>query len=137
MDTGMGIGFGMGGNQPIGPRPIDDVRTGMHVLDVEGTEIGTIKSVFVGDPEAEVPQQPEELSTGLMAGPGAAMNGLFPDGLGSDLPAVERTRLIRSGYVRINLKGWFSGERFASSEEIHDVTDDVVHLSVEQGHLVR
>jgi hypothetical protein len=131
----MNMGFGGTGEQ--GPRAIDDVRAGMHVLDVGGADIGTIRDVFVGDPQAEEVEAPEELSTGVMAGPGAVVNGVFPDGLGSNLPQVERTRLLHEGYVRINLKGWFSGERFASSEVIHDVTDGVVHLSVDQEHLIR
>lgn len=131
------MNMGMGGMGETGPRPIDEVRAGMHVLDVGGADIGVIRDVFVGDPQAAEEEQPPELSTGVMAGPGAAINGLFPDGLGSNLPPVERSRLLRTGYVRINLKGWFSGERFAASDEIHDVTDGVVHLSVDQGHLVR
>jgi hypothetical protein len=128
--------MGLGGTS--GPRLIEQVRTGMHVTDAEGTDIGTVKDVFVGDPEAATVSEPEQPGVAY-AGPGAVGNlggGIFANDLGKDLPQVERSRLLREGYVRIDLKGLFSGHRFASSEDIADVAGDVVHLAVDSGHLV-
>lgn len=144
MSTDTGIGMGMGGTS--GPRAIEQVRTGMRVVDVEGAEIGTVKDVYLGDPGAEtVPAEPDVGGTVFVAPGGAAPagggvgslgGGVFAGTLGSDLPQTERARLLREGYVRIDVKGLFSGHRFAASEDIADVSDDVVHLSVDSGRLV-
>lgn len=145
MSTGMGIGMGMGG--AAGPRPIEQVRTGMHVVDVEGAEIGTVKDVFVGDPGAETVSVEPDTGGAAFAAPGGAAvppgggvgslgGGVFGDGGGKDLPQQDRSRLLREGYIRIDLKGLFSGHRFAASDDIADVTEDVVHLAVDTGHLV-
>ena len=144
MSTDTGIGMGMGGTS--GPRPIEQVRTGMHVVDVEGAPIGTVTDVYIGDPGAEtVPAEPDAGGTVLAAPGGAAPagggigslgGGVFAGTVGSDLPQTERARLLREGYVRIDLEGLFSGHRFAASEDIADVSEDVVHLAVEAGHLV-
>ena len=144
MSTDMGIGMGIGGTS--GPRPIEQVRTGMRVVDVEGVDVGTVKDVYVGDPGAEtVPAEPDAGGTVFVAPGGAAPagggvgslgGGVFGADLGTDRPPVERARLLREGYVRIDLDGLFSGHRFAASEDIADVSDDVVHLAVEAGHLV-
>jgi hypothetical protein len=127
------------------PHPIEQVRTGMHGIDADGTEIGTVKDVVMGDPEADTVAEAPEPSGTAFAGPGGAvpvaasvgtLGGILGDDLGKDLPEVERSRLLRSGYVRINLKGLFSGHRFAAADDIADVSDDVVHLAVDEGHLV-
>ncbi|MBN9376270.1 MAG: hypothetical protein J0I40_12960 [Cellulomonas sp.] len=144
MSTDTGIGMGMGGTS--GPRAIEQVRTGMRVVDVEGAEIGTVTDVYLGDPGAEtVPAEPDVGGAVFVAPGGAAPagggvgslgGGVFAGTLGSDLPQTERARLLREGYVRIDVKGLFSGHRFAASEDIADVSDDVVHLSVDSGRLV-
>jgi hypothetical protein len=137
------MGMGMGATS--GPRAIEQVRAGMQVTDVEGAEIGTVKDVYVGDPEATTVTEPEATSGLGYGGPGGAVpvggvaglgGGIFANDLGADLPEVERSRLLREGYVRISLKGLFAGHRFASSEDIADVAGDVVHLAVDAGHLV-
>ena len=141
----MSMGMSGTGGMSGGPHPIEQVRTGMRVVDAEGHEIGTVKDVVMGDPEAETVEPAPEPSGTAFAGPGGAipvaasvgtMGGVFGDDLGKDLPPVERSRLLRGGYVRINLKGLFSGQRFAASDDIADVTDDVVHLAVDEGRLV-
>ncbi|MCL3862461.1 hypothetical protein [Actinotalea sp. K2] len=102
-----------------GSRVIEQVRGGMTVVDPAGDTIGTVKEVRLGDPDAATAQ-----------------------GQGSDLlgdegpPAGARERLLRVGYLRINAKGLFAGDRWAAGDEITDVTDDVVHLSVTKDGLV-
>ena len=126
-------------------QPIEQVRAGMHVLDADGAEIGTVEDVVMGDPEAET--APDEPSPAGMAfaGPAGAipvaapigmLGGLVSGDLGADLPDVERARLLRTGYLRINLKGPFSGHRFAASDEVAEVAGDEVHLSVPSARLV-
>lgn len=126
-------------------QPIEQVRAGMHVVDAEGAEIGTVEDVVMGDPEAETaPGEPTAAGiafagpTGTMpvAAPIGTLGGLVSGELSDDLPGVERARLLRAGYLRINLKGLFSGHRFAASDEIAEVAGDVVHLSVPSARLV-
>jgi hypothetical protein len=138
----MGVGMGVGGAS--GPRPIEQVHTGMRVVDVQGHEIGTVTDVYLGDPEAATVPEPQDTGVAY-AGPAGAVpvtgvgtlgGGVFATGVGTDLPDVERSRLLREGYLRIDLKGLFSGKRFASSEDIADVLGDAVHLTVDTAHLV-
>ncbi len=127
-----------------GGRPIELVRDGMHVVDADGEEVGTVKEVVLGDPGAETAVEPPETpnvavvgipaGTAGPAGPAAATFGL--GAVGSDLPEVERSRLLRTGYVRINLKGLFSGHRYAAGDEIADVVGDAVRLTVPAARLV-
>lgn len=126
------------------PGPIGQVRTGMHVVDADGEEIGTVKEVVMGDPGAEEATAPPEtpavavvgVPAGTMGTTGVAGTALGAGVIGSELPEVERSRLLRTGYLRISLKGLFSGHRFASGEEISEVAGDVVRLTVPQARLV-
>lgn len=130
------------------PRPIEQVHSGMHVVDADGDEVGTVKDVVLGDPEAATapdvlpPNRPAGLSFG---GPGATvpvavpvgtLGGILGDQATGDLPDVERARLLRAGYVLVDLKGLFSGKKFAAADDIAEVQGDVVHLGVPVGHLV-
>ncbi len=143
MSTGTDIGMGATG----GPRPIEQVRPGMRVLDVDGADIGSVKDVVPGDPEAAtVPEPPAEAGgvpvaspVGVVVGGGGVGNpagGLFAAGLGDDLPEVERARLLRAGYVLVDLKGLFAGRRYAAADDIADVANDQVQLGVDVDHLV-
>ncbi|HEY0117949.1 MAG TPA: hypothetical protein VGC04_04130 [Cellulomonas sp.] len=129
-------------------RPIDQVRSGMHVIDADGDEIGTVKDVVMGDAEAatspDTPpsDEPEALVFGApgvtlpVAVPLGTLGGVFGDEMTSDLPGVERARLLRAGYVLVDLKGIFSGKKFAAADDIADVEGDVVHLGVSSNQLV-
>ena len=126
-------------------RPIEQVRAGMPVVDAEGAEIGTVEDVMMGDPETETaPEEPAPAGIAY-AGPGGTppvavpigrLGGLVAGDLGADLPDVERARLLRAGYLRISLKGLFSGHKFAASDEVAEVAEDVVHLTVPSARLV-
>jgi hypothetical protein len=90
---------------------ISAVREGMHVVDVDGEKVGTVKEVHFGDPGAVT-------SEGQDVGIGA-----------DDLPVGVRDRLLRTGYLRVH-GGLFGGKRYASAEDVERVEGDVVHLSV-------
>lgn len=120
----MGMGTG-------GPGAIDQVRTGMHVVDADGVDVGTVKDVVMGDPEAVT--APGEGAPEQEVG---AIDVMAAVAGGAELPAAERSRLLRAGYVLINLKGLFTGRRYAAGDEVADVEGDVVHLAVPSGRLV-
>ncbi len=126
-------------------RPIEQVRAGMHVVDAEGAEIGTVKDVMTGPPEDETGPEASPPAEVAFADPPGAMPVAVPIGrlggvvngdVGADLPDVERARLEEAGYLRISINGLFSGHKFAASDEIADVTGDVVHLTVPETRLV-
>lgn len=139
----MSIGMGTGGESAL-----DLVRNGMHVIDADGEDIGTVKDVVLGDPEAVTTAGQEDDGTGTVAGVGAigaggTVGAVGPVGVlgeyasgASELPEVERSRLLRAGYVQVDLKGLFSGKKYAAGDEVAGVDNDVVTLSVPASRLV-
>ena len=127
-----------------GPGPLEQVRAGMRVVDADGDEIGTVKEVVMGDPGAQTAVEPPEplgpavvgVPVGVPGGGGAVGPVAGVGAIESALPEVERSRLLRAGYVRIGLKGLFSGHRFAAGDEIEAIAGDVVRLAVPSARLV-
>lgn len=109
---------------------IDDVRAGMHVVDADGEEVGTVEDVTFGDPGAVEPEVDEAL--------GGTLSALSPTYVaGADLPVEHRSRLLRTGYVVVNAKGLFHGRRYAAADEIGEVEGDTVHLTIPTQRLAR
>ena len=104
-----------GGNDAI-----SQVRAGMRVIDADGTDVGKVKDVLIGDPEAVTTQG----GLGDDDLPGGAAGG------GPALPHADRARLLRTGYVVVRSGGLLPKQRFASAEEIAEVQGDVVQLTV-------
>lgn len=97
------------------PRVITLVREGMHAVDVDGRKVGTVKEVHLGDPGAVTPEGQE-----------------YEDGP----PASAAHWLGRTGYVRLHKV--LGGDAWASADDLASVDDDeVLHLSVDEKHLVR
>ena len=102
-----------------GTRAITLVREGMAVVDVHGEKLGKVKDVHLGDPDAVTAEGQETIVGG--DGP----------------PASAAHWLARTGYVRIH-KGLLGGDAWVSGDDIASVDDDqTVHLSIDQGRLVR
>ena len=79
-----------GGNDAI-----SQVRAGMRVVDADGADVGKVKDVLIGDPEAVTTE-------GGLGGddlPGGAA------GKGPAMPHADRTRLLRTGYVVVRSGG--------------------------------
>ena len=100
--------------------PITRVREGMRVVDANGDDLGTVADVKMGDPAAMtiVGEEP------------AGDQGIFGGGGGPDLPEAFRNELLRVGYVRIDAKGWFGRDHYASANQIAEVSGDTVRLTV-------
>lgn len=114
---------------PVESQIINQVREGMRVVDVTGEELGTVEIVQMGDPEA-VTVQGDSLHE-----PGEAIRDFF--GVGEpDVPEPLRSRLLRSGYVKIDGKGWIDTDRYVTPEVIGGVAGDTVTLSVAKDHLM-
>ena len=52
-----------------------------------------------------------------------------------DVPEPLRSRLVRSGYVKIGGPGLLDHDRYVPSEYVDEVTQDCVRLSVRKGNL--
>ena len=97
------------------------VQDGMRVVDTHEDEVGTVVAIRMGDPDA-VTAEGQEVGD-----------------VGDDdrLPPGAEERLLRTGYLRIHAKGWFAGNRWASTDEVSHVADGVVHLSVAKDALLK
>jgi hypothetical protein len=135
----------------------------MTVVDAAGDEVGRVEYVKMGDPQAvttigEEPAGGADTAIGIvpaggagagtsgtgsgsMAGTGTtagfAANVSDAFGAGLDLPETHRNELVRTGFVKIDAKGWFTGSRYASANQIASVSGDTVTLSVDKASLVR
>ncbi|MFB9234934.1 hypothetical protein ACFFWC_05205 [Plantactinospora siamensis] len=110
---------------PTTAQPIAQVNNGMRVVDAAGREIGTVTEVRMGDPNAVTAQDPPG-GEGVLAGKVPHTE----DGDEPDVPADLAARLLRSGYVRVDSRGLFQGDRYALAEQIAKVREDVVELAV-------
>lgn len=103
---------------------MSEVRVDMQVVDADGTEVGTVEEVKMGDPEAVTAQgQASEQHSG----PLGLLVGAF-DMDDTSLSDERRAGLLRLGYIKVDVKGAFKGDRYYSSDDIEQVVDDVVYL---------
>jgi hypothetical protein len=139
---------------------LDACRDGMTVIDVDGEEVGTI--ALIGMPHSddertvngeltEQYDQPPDLPIpapgaggGAMVGPsGAPLPTEFadrgPTRIGPAEPDVSvelAQKLLHSGYIKIDSKGLFHRDRYASADQIGRAEDNTLHLTVAKQELV-
>nr|MDT0661262.1 hypothetical protein [Micromonospora sp. DSM 115978] len=128
-----------------GTRVLDQVVTGMRVLDASGEDVGRVTAVALGDPNAVTAQDP----------PGSAgvLGGQVPHTEQGDEPEVSpdlAARLLRSGYLRVTGTGTGSGpvdrlaagglaptgDFYVAEGQIAGVSPDLVELTVTRAELV-
>lgn len=102
--------------------PIAQVREGMRVVDSTGEVVGSVRGVRMGDPGAVTAAGQ---GTGDTDGTGGIVGAAIHAIAGDELPDGARERLERVGYVRVDARGLFSGDRYVAADEIADVTDEV------------
>jgi len=108
--------------------PISRVSIGDRVVDSTGKEIGTVKFVKMGDPNAATAEGQEDYSPGFL-------------GLGGDsydmgnLPEQARHQLVRVGFIHIDVS--MADDRFAGTGQIARVVGNTVFLSVPEADLIR
>jgi hypothetical protein len=107
--------------------PISMVMTGDTVVDSTGKEVGTVKFVKMGDPNAVTDEGQEDDSPGFL-------------GLGGDsydmgnLPEQARDQLMRVGFIHIDVS--WADDRFAGTGQIARVENTTVYLSVPEADLI-
>ena len=109
---------------------ISQAREDMRVVDSTGESVGSVREVRMGDPAAVTDAGQEH------AGPGGIGQVIADMVTGGDLPAQAQARLARTGYLRIDADGLFSGTRYAAADEIAEVTGDTVRLTVPADRLL-
>lgn len=101
-----------------------DIHEGMRVVDVAGTDMGTISTVKLPSDGQATPEGSEMRPRGMVA-------RLFSSGpAGPDLPEALRDRLMLSGYIEVDGPGLIDADRYVPADQIAGVSDDVVRLSV-------
>lgn len=103
------------------PGPVREVREGMHVLDVDGEDVGTVAEVRMGDSQA-VTGEGQQGSGGT-----SALVAAFT--AGPTIPEQERERMVRLGYLRVG-GGLLSSDRYVTADQVVDVDGDRVQLDV-------
>ena len=138
--------------------PMGQVREGMTVVDANGDEVGTVASFKMGDPAAMTTMGEETGDAGPFAvggvagggatgGTGGSGSGMVGGGVfgaapaaAGDEPRVDdpyRSELIRAGYIKVDAKGWFSGDRYVSAEHVAGVSGDTVRLSIAKDEMIK
>lgn len=120
--------------------PILQIRTGMEVYDRQEERVGTVTEVYLGDGTEfdrelgvapATPGRTPERRQSILEDLGAAL------GDRDSLPEVARDHLLRVGYIVIDAAGLFAGECFASADQVADVQEDRVLLSIASDELIR
>lgn len=121
---------------------LTQVHKGMKVYDVNDQHIGSVAFVHFG--AANETQQ--ELGVGpATSSPADAVEPrtrtIF-DGISevfdpTEVPEELRDKLLYSGYVRLDTAGLFASDRFITPDQIVNVADEDVHLSVNKDQLVK
>ncbi|MFI5926570.1 hypothetical protein ACIA3K_11330 [Micromonospora sp. NPDC051543] len=110
---------------------ISRITTGMPVIDVAGTEIGTVDLVQRGDPNAVTVQTPT-------ADPGSSLDELIEATAVEepDVPADLAARLLHSGYLKVATES-ADGAVYVPADRIGSVADGRVLLAVGVADLPR
>jgi hypothetical protein len=106
--------------------PISQVQIDDRVVDSTGKEVGRIKFVKMGDPNAattkgQLPPDP----------------GIFGWGTGydlGDLPEQAQEQLLRVGYIHIDIS--MARDRYAGAGQIARVEGNTVYLKVPEDQLI-
>ena len=112
------------------------IHEGMKVVDAGGEDVGKVKDLAMGDPEAVTTEGQEMRPTdgGIVGDVARAVTDREGE---PDVPEPFRSQLIRAGYIKVDAKGWFSKDRYVPAEFVAAVEGDVVRLSVTRDNLPR
>ncbi|MFD6563520.1 hypothetical protein [Micromonospora profundi] len=109
---------------------ISRITTGMPVVDVAGTEIGTVDLVQRGDPNAVTVQSPT-------ADPGSSLDELIEATAVEepDVPADLAARLLHTGYLKVSTESADVEAVYVPADRIAAVADGRVSLTVDVADL--
>ncbi|MFJ6077050.1 hypothetical protein ACIQC0_01945 [Pseudarthrobacter sp. NPDC092419] len=102
---------------------IEQVREGMHVVASDGSKVGKVEDLKMGDPEAVTAEGQTDPETG-----GLVNTGIASFAADSKLPHHTAERLLRIGYVKVDRAGLFAGHAYVASDELDRVEGDTLWL---------
>jgi hypothetical protein len=112
--------------------PLSRVQRGMHVVDASGEDVGKVDVIHMGDPEAATTAGNETVN--------ATPLDRVAEALGADsepdVPEPLRSRLIRSGYIKVDGAHLLDADRYVPGKYVRSVADDRVQLSVRRSELI-
>jgi hypothetical protein len=111
--------------------PMTHVTAGMRVVDQSGDDVGIVKLVRMGDPQA-VTTEGQGGGGGLAETLAGVIGGTEPD-----VPAQFAAQLLRSGYLKIDCSGVFAGDAYVPADEVATVTNNIVRLSSDSESLIK
>jgi hypothetical protein len=98
------------------------ISAGMRVVDRTGDDVGTVKLVRLGDPQAVTTE-----GQGGGGGLTETIAGLVGEAE-PDVPEQFAAQLLRTGFLKIDCSGVFAGDAYAPADEVAAVRDNTVHL---------
>jgi hypothetical protein len=107
--------------------PISKVMIGDTVVDSTGKEVGSVKFVKMGDPNAATDEGQDVREPGILGFGGDAYD------LGN-LPEQARHQLLRVGFIHIDVS--WADDRFAGAGQIARVENNMVYLTVPEANLI-
>jgi hypothetical protein len=105
---------------------IEHVTEGMRVLDASGEELGKVEFMRMGDPGAVTVGADMPREGGIIRDLGEAFGGEGEP----DVPEPLRSRFLRTGFIKVDGKGWIDTDRYVSAEHIAGVSGDTVTLTL-------
>jgi hypothetical protein len=112
--------------------PLARIHEGMHVVDSAGQEVGRVAMIQMGDPEAATTAGNEDRDTGPLQKLAEAFGGHREP----DVHEPLRSKLVRTGFVKIDSPNLMAGDRYVPTDYVRDVSEDRVELSVRRGQVV-
>ena len=107
--------------------PISEVQIGDKVVDSTGKDIGKVKFVKMGDPNAATTEGQWGYSEGFL--------GLWGDDYDvSQLPEQAKGQLMRVGFIHIDIP--WAHDKFAGAGMIAHVSSHTVELNVPEASLI-
>ncbi len=114
---------------------LGQVSEGMKVVDASGDDLGKVGAIKMGDPGAAT------TAGEMMDSPGGTLgavgDAVLGGGIEPDLEEPMRSELLRSGYIKIDGKGWFGTDRYVSADQVAAVSGDTVRLGVTKDQMAQ
>lgn len=108
------------------------INEGMAVHDRDEQPLGIVQLVYYGGASDEAITRALQLAEGPPGREGGA--GAFGE---DNIPPELQARLLRHGYIRIEGTGMAGVSRYATAEQIADVSGERVRLHASRGELIR
>jgi hypothetical protein len=105
----------------------------MHVRDASGQDVGEVEMVQMGDTQAFTTEGNDDQRPTALEYVAESLGGEREP----DVPEPIRSRLVRSGYIKVDGPGLLAADRYVPSEYVGEVTEDTVRLSVRKDDLIR